>query len=212
MSMQWNRPPGAPLATLILAHGAGAGMDHPVLEFLAQSLAVQGFAVARFNFDYMQKSLDLGRRSPPSKQAVLLAQWRSVYQSVRQQVAGPVVLAGKSMGGRMATLLADELAPSAQVLYGYPFHPVGKPERLRSEHLRQLRTPTLIVQGERDALGSREQVQGYVLSPAIELAWLKSAGHDLKPLKSSGFSHCEYLESAAQLTAEFVRKALSKQG
>ena len=108
------------------------------------------------------------------------------------------------MGGRMASLLADELGADALVCLGYPFHPAGRLEKPRVEHLAELRTPALILQGERDALGNRATVEGYRLSPMIQLHWLSAADHDLKPLKSSGLSHAQHLDSAAQAIATFL--------
>ncbi|QVM93955.1 alpha/beta hydrolase [Pseudomonas entomophila] len=189
---------------LILAHGAGAPMDSGFMEDMAQRLAGQGVGVVRFEFPYMaQRRVDGGRR-PPNPQKVLLECWRNVYDQVRPLAAGPVAIGGKSMGGRMASLLADELGADALVCLGYPFYAVGKPEKPRVEHLAGLRTRTLIVQGERDALGNREAVEGYVLSPAIEVDWLAAADHDLKPLKVSGFSHEQHLQTAAERVAGFL--------
>lgn len=111
------------------------------------------------------------------------------------------------MGGRMASLLADELAADALVCLGYPFHAVGKPEKPRVAHLAELRTPTLIVQGERDALGNRNTVAGYLLSPMIRVDWLTAADHDLKPLKRSGFTHEQYMDRAADAVVAFIRNA-----
>ena len=108
------------------------------------------------------------------------------------------------MGGRMASLLADELAVDALVCLGYPFYAAGKPEKPRVAHLAELRTPTLIVQGERDALGDRNTVAGYSLSPAIRLNWLAAADHDLKPLKRSGLTHEQHLDNAADEVAAFL--------
>lgn len=160
--------------------------------------------MVRFEFPYMaQRRVDGGRR-PPNPQKVLLECWRAVYEQVRPLVAGPVAIGGKSMGGRMASLLVDELGADALVCLGYPFYAVGKPEKPRVEHLAGLRTRTLIVQGERDALGNRETVEGYVLSPAIEVSWLVAADHDLKPLKVSGFSHEQHLQAAAERVAGFL--------
>lgn len=204
MELVWNRAVGRPFATLILAHGAGAGMDSAVLEQLAQGLAARGLAVVRFEFPYMAARRLDGKRRPPDPQARLLACWREVYALVRQQVAGPVVLAGKSMGGRMASLLVDELGADALVCFGYPFHPAGKPDTLRVEHLHGLRAPTLIIQGERDALGNRGEVEGYALPARIALHWLTAADHDLKPLKSSGFSHEQHLAAATSAVAAWV--------
>jgi predicted alpha/beta-hydrolase family hydrolase len=104
----------------------------------------------------------------------------------------------------MASLLADELGADALVCLGYPFYAVGKPEKPRVEHLAGLKTRTLIVQGERDALGNREAVEGYSLSPEIEVFWLAAGDHDLKPLKVSGFTHEQHLAAAAERVADFL--------
>ncbi len=163
-----------------------------------------GVNVLRFEFPYMaQRRLDGGKR-PPNPAPKLLEAWREVHAEVRRHVAGKLAIGGKSMGGRMASLLADELAADALVCLGYPFYAVGKPEKPRVEHLAELKTPTLIVQGERDALGNRAAVEGYVLSPSIEVMWLVAGDHDLKPLKASGFSHAQHLEAAAVQVARFL--------
>ncbi len=200
----WDEPPQAATATLILAHGAGAAMDSPFMQCMAQGLAARGVRAVRFEFAYMaQRRLD-GRKRPPKPQAQLLQQWRDVHAQVRQRVAGPLAIGGKSMGGRMASLLADELGAAALVCLGYPFYAAGKPEKPRVAHLAELRTPTLIVQGERDALGNREAVAAYALSKAIDLHWLAAADHDLKPLKASGYTHEQHLDTAVQVVAEFL--------
>lgn len=203
----WNaatREGAVPSPTLILAHGAGAPMDSGFMDDMAARLAGHGVNVLRFEFPYMaQRRVDGGRR-PPNPAPKLLECWREVYAQVRRHVAGPLAIGGKSMGGRMASLLADELAADALVCLGYPFYAVGKPEKPRVEHLAGLKTPTLIVQGERDALGNRAAVEGYVLSPSIEVKWLVAGDHDLKPLKASGFSHAQHLEAAAGKVAGFL--------
>lgn len=201
----WNRPAGETYATLILAHGAGAPMDSEFMQQMAQLLAARGVAVLRFEFAYMAARRLDGKKRPPNPQVKLLEQWRELYRQVRQRVAGPLAIGGKSMGGRMASLLADELGADALVCLGYPFYAVGKPEKPRVAHLAELRTPTLIIQGERDALGDRPAVAGYLLSEAIRLHWLTAADHDLKPLKSSGFSHAQHLQAAADAVAGFLR-------
>tara|TARA_Y100001951_G_scaffold49450_1_gene39006 strand:+ start:1031 stop:1708 length:678 start_codon:yes stop_codon:yes gene_type:complete len=200
----WDEPPQAATATLILAHGAGAAMDSPFMQRMAQGLAARGVRVVRFEFAYMAQRRVDGRKRPPNPQAQLLQQWRDVHAQVRQRVAGPLAIGGKSMGGRMASLLADELGAAALVCLGYPFYAAGKPEKPRVAHLAELRTPTLIVQGERDALGNREAVAAYALSSAIDLHWLVAADHDLKPLKASGYTHEQHLDTAVQVVAEFL--------
>ncbi|WP_085649027.1 MULTISPECIES: alpha/beta family hydrolase [unclassified Pseudomonas] len=201
----WDAAVGEASATLILAHGAGAPMDSGWMTDVAGRLAGLGVNVLRFEFPYMaQRRVDGGKR-PPNPAPKLLECWREVYGLVRLHVAGTLAVGGKSMGGRMASLLADELGADALVCLGYPFYAVGKPEKPRVEHLASLQTRTLIVQGERDALGNREAVEAYTLSPSIEVTWLAAGDHDLKPLKVSGFTHEQHLASAAQKVAVFLK-------
>ena len=201
----WNCAPITPAATLILAHGAGAPMDSVWMNEMAERLAARGVSVLRFEFAYMaQRRLDGGKR-PPNQQIKLLECWSEVYEEVRRHVAGPLAIGGKSMGGRMASLLADALHADGLVCLGYPFYAVGKPEKPRVAHLADLKTPTLIVQGERDALGNRETVEAYTLSPRIDVMWLVAGDHDLKPLKASGFTHEQHLDAAADHIASWLR-------
>ncbi|NBF01155.1 alpha/beta hydrolase [Pseudomonas sp. Fl5BN2] len=191
--------------TLILAHGAGAPMDSGFMSDMAVRLAGHGVNVLRFEFPYMaQRRLEGGKR-PPNPTPRLLECWREVYARVRPYVTGVLAVGGKSMGGRMASLLADELQVDALVCLGYPFYAAGKPEKPRVVHLAELATPTLIVQGERDALGNRQAVEAYSLAPSIELYWLTAADHDLKPLKASGFTHEQHLDSAAGKVVGFLQ-------
>ena len=192
--------------TLILAHGAGAPMDSAWMNDMAARLAALGVNVLRFEFPYMAQRRVEGGKRPPNPAPKLLECWREVYAVVRRHVTGRVAIGGKSMGGRMASLLADELEVDALVCLGYPFYAVGKPEKPRVEHLAGLKTPALFVQGERDALGNREAVEAYTLSPSIEVFWLVAGDHDLKPLKASGFTHEQHLAAAAGKVAEFLRR------
>ncbi|VVQ00388.1 hypothetical protein PS914_04001 [Pseudomonas fluorescens] len=200
----WNAASAPASATLILAHGAGAPMDSDWMSDMAARLAAQGVNVLRFEFPYMaQRRLDGGKR-PPNPAPKLLECWREVHAVVRRHVAGRLAIGGKSMGGRMASLLADELGVDALVCLGYPFYAVGKPEKPRVEHLAGLKTRTLIVQGERDALGNRDAVEAYTLAPSIEVFWLVVGDHDLKPLKVSGLTHEQHLAAAASKVAMFL--------
>ena len=201
----WNGADGMPQATLILAHGAGAPMDSPFMQRMAELLAERGVSVLRFEFPYMAARRADGGKRPPNPQGQLLECWRRVYAEVRAEVSGPLAIGGKSMGGRMASLLADEMGADALVCLGYPFYAAGKPEKPRVAHLAELKTSTLIVQGERDALGNRDAVGGYALAASVELLWLAAADHDLKPLKASGFTHEQHLVSAADAIAAFLR-------
>ncbi|EXJ51572.1 MAG: dienelactone hydrolase [Microbacterium sp. 69-7] len=137
-----------PWAVMALAHGAGAGMDHPFLLGLAAACARQGVSVMRFAFPYAQA----GRKMPgPASHAI--ATWAAVEAAARQAVAGvPFVAAGKSYGGRMASMAAADgaIAPAALVYLGYPLHPPGAPEKLRADHLPQITVAQLFVEGTND--------------------------------------------------------------
>ncbi len=187
--------------TLIFAHGAGAAMDSPVMATLAKGLAVLGLRVVRFEFPYMAARRE-GRRPGPDREPVLLATWRSVIDELGGGAG--VFIAGKSMGGRMASMVADEQGVRGLVCLGYPFHPPGRPEKTRTAHLESLTTPALILQGTRDPFGTPADVAGYVLSPAIALRWIEDGDHDLKPRASSGRTHGQNIEEAIAATAAFV--------
>ncbi|KPG81962.1 alpha/beta family hydrolase [Pseudomonas sp. RIT-PI-o] len=201
----WDAAVGEASATLILAHGAGAPMDSDWMNDMAGRLAGLGVNVLRFEFPYMAQRRGDGGKRPPNPAGKLQECWGGGFGGVRRHVAGRLAIGGKSMGGRMASLVAGELGADGLVCLGYPFYAAGKPEKPRVEHLASLRTRTLIVQGERDALGNREAVEAYSLSPSIEVMWLAAGDHDLKPLKASGFTHSDHLAGAAQKVAEFLR-------
>ena len=186
---------GPPVA---LAHGAGVGAHHIAMVTLARELASHGLRVVRFEFPYMAAG-----RSRPDPDHVLLDTWRAVIAALGDP--GRLTIAGRSLGGRMASLVADECGVRALVCFAYPFHPPGKPEKLRTEHLAALRTPTLIVQGERDAFGSKAEVDGYDLSDAIRVHWLADGDHSFVPRKKSGHTTAGHLAEAAAVTAEFIR-------
>ncbi|MEO0422801.1 MAG: alpha/beta family hydrolase [Pseudomonadota bacterium] len=204
MEILKDGPQGAQL-TVILAHGAGAPMDSPFMNGVAEDLGARGYRCLRFEFPYMAARREDGRRRPPSSQKKLLDTWREAVD-LASAPAQQLIIGGKSMGGRMASLLADELEVAGLVCLGYPFHPAGKPERLRTAHLEALRTPTLIVQGERDALGNRAEVESYSLSPAIRVHWCPDGNHDLKPRKASGTTHEANLTEALEAIDTFLRQ------
>ena len=196
----FDGPEEAPL-TLALAHGAGAPMDSPAMAHHAAGIAGHGFRVARFQFPYMAARRQGGKSRPPDREPKLLASWRAVIAAL-----GPERLAigGRSMGGRMASLLADEAGVRALVCISYPFHPPGKPERLRTAHLEAIRTPSLIVQGTRDPFGAPEEVAGYSLAPSIRLHWCEDGDHGLKPRKASGRSEAQNWQEAEAAIAGFL--------
>lgn len=195
-------PPSTP--RLLLAHGAGAPMDSPFMNTIAEMVAGAGIQVIRFEFEYMAKRREDGARRGPDRAPKLIARFEEALGLV-----GPVsevIIGGKSMGGRIASMIADEVGAAGVVCLGYPFHPPGKPERLRTEHLERLKTPTLIVQGTRDPFGTQEEVAGYSLSSAIELAWMQDGDHSFKPRKKSGRTLEQNLATAADAVVGFIQR------
>lgn len=191
-------------ANLILAHGAGAGIDTPFFEAITAALTAEGVRVIRFEFPYMNRRRESGKRLPPDRAPVLLDAYRNTVDSFRDSRL--LFIGGKSMGGRIASMLADELRVTGLVCFGYPFHPPGKPDRLRIAHLKTLATPALIVQGTRDPFGGPAEVAGYGLSRAIGLEWLEDGDHGFRPRRGSGFSQADHWRSAAERAAAFIRE------
>lgn len=191
----------------IFAHGAGAPMDSDFMVQMAGMLASKGINVYRFEFPYMMTRRKLGGRRPPDRMPVLLEAWRQQVKNLRAALPPQtkIVIGGKSMGGRVASLIADALAADALVCLGYPFHPQGKPDKLRTQHLYTLKTPTLIVQGTRDSLGNEEEIKSYHLPASINFVWLKDGNHDFKPRVRSGFTHQQHLAAAATAVTTFIK-------
>jgi predicted alpha/beta-hydrolase family hydrolase len=196
--------------TVVLAHGAGAAMDTPFMAAIAGGLGAAGFRALRFEFDYMSRSRHEGRRRPPPGAAALCRQWREVVAGVQARWQGPVIIGGKSLGGRMASLVADELRADGLFVLGYPFHPPGKPDKPRVEHLAALATPTLILQGERDPFGTPDEVAGYDLAGTIELVWLPDGDHGFKPRKRSGYTEAGNWQQAVERATAFVEQAAAR--
>lgn len=202
----------APFATLLLAHGAGAPMDAAMMNRCTESLCQAGFRVARFEFAYIAARRS-GQRKPPPKAEMLVDEYRAAVAAL--DIAGPLVIGGKSMGGRVASLVADELHADGKVAglfcLGYPFHPPAKPEQLRTAHLRDLRTPALICQGTRDPFGTQDEVAGYDLPASIEIRWFEDGDHDLKPRKSvAGLTHADHLAAMAEAAAAWARRIIAR--
>jgi predicted alpha/beta-hydrolase family hydrolase len=201
-------PPDA-RCRLLLAHGAGQGPDSAFMTAVARGLASAGLCVVRFPFPYMVRSEAEGRRRPPDREPILIETWLQVIAEHRG-AAQRLLIGGKSMGGRIASLIADEAGVDGLACLGYPFHPPGRPERMRVEHLSRLRTPTLICQGVRDPFGSREEVAGYALSPSIEMVWIPDGEHSFKPRKGSGRTWEQNLGAAADALAAFAERLESR--
>jgi len=193
--------PDDAVATILLAHGAGAPMDSASMKASTMALVAAGFRVARFEFGYMAARRSTGTRKPPPRADTLIPEYRAAV--ARLGASGPLIIGGKSMGGRVASMVADELLSAGAIAgllcLGYPFHPPGKPESLRTQHLTELKTPALICQGTRDEFGTRDEVAGYALSGNIRILWLEDGDHDLKPRKMlSGFSTADHLKAMAE--------------
>ena len=201
----FNGPASAPL-NLALAHGAGSPMDSDFMNAFAEGLAAQGrgrWRIARFEFPYMVARRADGRRRPPNPESMLLATWRGAIAAL-----GPerLVIGGKSLGGRMASMVADESGVAGLVCLGYPFHPTGKPEKPRVDHLVDLKTPTLIVQGTRDPFGNEAEVQRYPLSPAVSMHWIEDGDHNLAPRRSTGRSVVRTWTEAISAVGDFLSR------
>jgi len=192
---------------IVLAHGAGAPMDSPFMTAVAGLLAGHGLRVLRFEFPYMAARRRTGRRNPPPRAETLCAFYREVVSEVAQP-GRRIVVGGKSMGGRVAAMIADDLgrAGVAQGLacLGFPFHPPGKPDRLRTADLEAMTLATIVCQGERDPFGSRAEVDAYRLSSSVRLHWLADGDHDLAPRKASGLTKDDNWRDAVAAVASLA--------
>lgn len=200
---------------LIIAHGAGADSQSDFMTDMASRIADEGIYVVRFDFPYMIKRQEDGKKRPPDRAPKLIAAW----QDIIADLARPCVIGGKSMGGRIASMVAndaeidnsegvDALIKGCTSL-GYPFHPPGKPEKQCTSHLQTLRKPLLMVQGTRDTMGTKDDVAGYTLDEGIEFVWLEDGNHDLKPRKATGVTYEEHLDRTAKAVATFVKRQIS---
>lgn len=205
MTFLENRARGSQ-AALLLAHGAGAPMDTPFMNVMAKSLCGNGLSVSRFEFAYMAERRDGGAKRPPPRVERLVDEYWSAVEALPG--GGTLFIGGKSLGGRVASLIAQELYDDGRiaglVCLGYPFHPPGKLGKLRTAHLMEMTVPALIVQGERDAFGNRQDVESYELPPAINVHWATDGDHDLKPRKRSGLTAEQNWSNAAAAVCRWI--------
>lgn len=196
--------------TLVLfAHGAGADMDSDFMAAMAKLLADKGVTVVRFNFPYMQQRLVDGKRRPPNRAPALLECFNEAISLVNDVFApGKLYLMGKSMGGRMAAIVAGDETISAKlagvVCLGYPFLP-PKGKEVRLEPLQQCTAPLLIIQGERDSFGNRAQLAQWDIPERVAVQWIPDGDHSLKPRKSSGHTEAANLAAAAEACFGFMK-------
>lgn len=193
--------------TFIFAHGAGAGMDHEFMQSVAKGVAFKGIRVIRFNFPYMIKRAEDGKRRPPDRAPKLL----EAYQEIIEQCdADKLVIGGKSMGGRMASHLSEVDKVAAMACLGFPFHPPGKPEKYKGEHLVELTKPCLILQGERDTFGKREEFADFNLSDSIRVEFIPDGDHSFKPRKSSGYTEQQNIALTVEKLSAFIKEVLNE--
>jgi predicted alpha/beta-hydrolase family hydrolase len=194
----------APFATIVVAHGAGAGMDHPFMDGFARACVDEGLAAMRFNFPYVEA----GRRAPDTE-AVLRQTWSAAFAQASAQGGGPVWASGKSLGGRIASMcVADgEIAAVGLAFLGYPLHPPGKPERIRDEHLGRIRVPMLFLQGTADPFARRELLAAVVerLGDRVTLVPIEGGGHSFE-VRGKRRDPREVGASLAPIVASFVRE------
>ena len=196
-----NGPSDAQLI-ILLAHGAGAGMDTPFMTTIAESLGELGWKVRRFEFPYMEKARERGKKMPPNA----LSKLQAAFQSEIDACTAKVVIAGKSMGGRVATTILESTSAVGCIALGYPFHPPGKPESLRTEHLQSIQKPFLVLQGERDPFGKKEEFPNNWLPDTAQLVWIPDGEHSFKARKKSEATTEGNLELAVQHIHEFCSK------
>lgn len=198
----WSPAPSG-RASVALAHGAGARMEHPFLEGLADALAADGISVLRFVFPYAEA----GRRMPgPAAHAV--ATWIGVQTWLAAAVPGPWVAAGKSYGGRMASVACAEgaVTPGALVYLGYPLHPPGRPDKPRREHLPAIAVPQLFIEGENDPfIDPREQFDEVIAScQDARVHWIAGGNHSFEK-KGARRPAAEIGAALAPVVGEFAR-------
>ncbi|MDR3376194.1 MAG: alpha/beta hydrolase [Ancalomicrobiaceae bacterium] len=213
----WSRPDGTASGTVVMAHGSGGPMDSPFMERMAGALAAEGLAVARFEFAYMAKRRQDGKKRFPSELDKLVAEMRNAVRLMAESgdCQGPLILAGKSLGGRVAvTAAAEPLAPVAGIAcLGYPLHPTGEPEKLRLSPLLNCKLPLIIAQGTRDDFGNRAEFEALSLPKPLDIVWLEDGSHDFGPRGQSGATLKGNIAAAAAAVAAFAhRLAASEEG
>jgi predicted alpha/beta-hydrolase family hydrolase len=209
MEYLWTGPDESS-SVLILAHGAGAPMDSPFMDAIADGVAAAGIRCVRFEFPYMAGRRHGGKKRPPDRQPVLLDHFQKVIRHVSETAPKPnsVYIGGKSMGGRMATLLAAQTDENplfqAVLCLGYPFHPPGKPEKTRTDHFPDISCPVLVCQGDRDPFGTRAEIENYALPSHVQVHWLPDGNHDLAPRVKSGFTRDQNLAATITAMVDFM--------
>ena len=190
---------------LLFVHGAGSGQESFFMRQFATRVAAHGVQLITLDFAYMRQMNQEGRRRPPPRVERLVDELRHWHEQIATVKGLPLWIGGKSMGGRVASMLAAQQYVAGVIITGYPFHPPRSPDKLRLSHWPAVVAPALILQGERDSFGRRCEVEAYELPANVQVEWLPTGDHDFKPLRSSGLDQCTLLQQASQTTAEFIQ-------
>ena len=199
--------PTYPKKTIVLAHGAGSPMDSKFMEFFATSLAEQGYRIVRFEFPYMAARRAVGKKRPPNDETTLENSWRNVILELGTK---NLIIGGKSMGGRIASHIADEVGAQGLICLGFPFYPAGKKVDRRINKVRSISTPTLICQGTRDLLGKKNNISKQQFNSSIHFHWLQDGDHDFRPRKKSGLTMQNNWDNAVSAISNFIQKKALK--
>lgn len=203
----YSRPEDA-AATIVVAHGAGAGMEHPFMSGFTRAMHDLGYATLRFNFPYRE-----AKRRFPDRPPVAIATWRAAMSAAAERAADagspgePMWVSGKSFGGRMGSMaVAEGMTASGLVYLGYPLHPPGKPDKARDEHLPGITAPMLFLQGRNDPFATpNEQLDDLVarIGPTATLEWIEDANHSFE-IKGRKRPAAEIGASLAPHAAAFI--------
>jgi len=201
-------PKDAP--TLVLTHGSGAAMDSEFMnEFTALAIA-NGICVARFEFNFMATRRITGKKPPPPKAEKLIGEFLTALEDIAiKKPETALFIGGKSLGGRVASMMAQQCFEAKKiaglVCLGYPFHPPGKSDALRTAHFADYNCPSLICQGENDPFGKRPEIERYDLPDSFQFHWAPFGNHDMAPPKRSGLTKQDNWSDAAAAVAAFMK-------
>jgi uncharacterized protein len=202
-SAEFDAPSGAATAVFVCGHGAGGNMSDRAMLQASEEFVRRGLAVVRFNFLY--KELRSGR---PDPMPLLKTCYAAVVAHVREQLQPEtLIIGGRSMGGRTASMLAAEgFDCAALLLLAYPLHPDGKPEQLRDAHLPNIKVPVLCFNGTRDTMCTRELMDSAIskVNTTWQMHWLEGADHSFRVLKRSGRTDADVLTEVGEVTAEWI--------
>ena len=189
-------------ASFILAHGAGAPMDSDWMNELVEYLTDLNILVIRFEFPYMRERRKFGKKRPPNKMEIMIESWESVLKTAPMDV--PLIIGGKSMGGRVASEIINSASALGLVALGFPFHAPKSPMGSRLEALLRVQKPTLIIQGERDSMGSQKEIKKIQFPSQFQIKYLADGDHSFKPRVKSGHTQREHLKKSATWIKDFI--------